>query len=629
MPGRIREDDVRTVRERAPLADVVAEYTRLDRAGGGRLKGLCPLHAEKTPSFTVDPAKGYFHCFGCGEGGDAIAFLRKVEGLSFVESVERLARVAGIDLRYEELSPGQRRALGKRTRLAEVLREAASHYQERLLDADGAAARSYLGTRGVDVAAIERYGIGWAPDAWDTLVRHLGARRFAPDEIVESGLATQGRHGLVDVFRGRVLFPIHDAGGREVIAFGGRVIPGVELQTGGERPPKYINSRESAVYAKSRTLYGLGHARREILRRGEALVVEGYMDVIGLHLAGAGHAVATCGTALTPEHLKLLDQLSPRVVLALDADDAGFAAAEKARAAAVEAGLRELSVLVLPEGHDPADLASEGPAAVAAALAGVRTAVEFQLEQVLRGARTDTPEAQAAAYRRTFPLLGQLEDRVLRYRYVRDLVAPVVGVSADRIEAELDRAVGAGRGALAQAHRSRGPGQPSRRAPAPTGRDAAADGDRAAQMHMERLVLQVALQRPDLLPPTWSDITEDDFTTDPSRVLLRALKTTRGGDLDAVLEAMPDDAFRGRVRALALSEIETPEEAGAVADLVERLRARAAGRSHEALREQLARGNEQLAPEARRELQRRLAELERSRRLVGDQRAAARAEGRR
>jgi DNA primase len=337
VAGRIKQDDIEALRDRADLAALVGDYTALKRAGS-RLKGLCPFHQEKTPSFTVDPGRGLYHCFGCGEGGDVYAFLQKVEALSFPEAVERLARAVGFELRYEDLSPGQRRALGRRTKLVQLLSEAADFYIEQLWGPDGEAARTYLGQRGLDDDAIRHFRVGWAPDSWETVVRHLSTRSFTPQEIVEAGLASQGRQGPIDRFRGRVLFPILDAGGRDVVAFGGRTVPGVRLTTGGRDgdPPKYINSPETDVYKKARVLYGLNWARAEIQRRGEtALVVEGYLDVIGLHLAGAPHAVATCGTALTVEHFRQLEKFARRVVLALDADDAGFAAADRARARAL------------------------------------------------------------------------------------------------------------------------------------------------------------------------------------------------------------------------------------------------------------------------------------------------------
>ncbi|MGH8885191.1 MAG: DNA primase [Egibacteraceae bacterium] len=596
--GRIIDEDVQALRERADLAAIVAEYTSLQRAGGGRLKGLCPFHQEKTPSFTVDPARGFYHCFGCGQGGDVYAFVRAVEALSFPEAVERVARTAGYELRYAELRPGERKALGRRTRLIEALGEAARFYVAQLAGPDGAQARAYLASRGVDEGAVRHFRLGWAPDRWDGMVRHLQGA-FEPQEIAEAGLATQGKRGMIDRFRGRVLFPILDRAGRDVVAFGGRLLPGVALRAGSAEAPKYINSAESPVYKKSEILYGLSWARSEIVRRGAALVVEGYMDVIGLHLVGARHAVATCGTALTADHFRQLERFAPRVVLALDADDAGFAAAERARGLAEEVGIREVTVLELPAGQDPADLATGGAAAVDDALETARTALGFQLEHLLRDVDVSTPEAQAEAYRRTFPVLERIGDRFLRYRYIRDVVAPAVRLSADLIERELDTG---GSGAAAP----RSSSVPAHRRPAASERPA------SPQVQLERDVLRIALQRPEFLPSQWEQLDAGDFTAPLARELFAALGSAPPGDLDAVLAVLPDDQARTRVRALALSE-PTVDEAGQARKMVTDLLAAGLTRRRDEVRAELVRVHEQLNPAERGRLLAREFELRRQR----------------
>ena len=603
MRGRIIDEDIQALRERADLAAIVAEYTSLQRAGGGRLKGLCPFHQEKTPSFTVDAAKGLFHCFGCGKGGDVYAFVRAVEALSFPEAVERVARATGFELRYAELRPGERKALGRRTRLLEALGEAARFYAAQLEGPDGAQARAYLASRGVDKAATQHFRLGWAPDQWEELIRHLQGA-FEPRELAEAGLAAQGKHGMIDRFRGRVLFPILDRAGRDVVAFGGRLLPGVTLRAGSADAPKYINSAESPVYKKSETLYGLSWARSEIVRRGAALVVEGYMDVIGLHLVGARHAVATCGTALTADHFRQLERFAPRVVLALDADDAGLAAAERARGLAEEVGIREVMVLELPAGQDPADLAAAGGArAVDDALTAAKTALGFQLEQVLRDVDVETPEAQAEAYRRTFPLLERISDRFLRYRYIRDVVAPAVRLSADLIERELDE----GRAA---APRAAGTAvEPPSRSSQPASPQAPQANP---QTRLERAVLQLALQSPALLPPEWEQLQAEDFCYPLAGELYRALRAAPPGDLDAVLAALPDDQARARVRALALSE-PTVTEPGQARELVTDLLAAGITRRRDEVRAELVRVHEQLDPSERRRLLARQFELRRQR----------------
>ncbi len=613
MAGRISDADIQALRERADIAAVVGDYTALKRAGT-RLKGLCPFHSERTPSFTVDQARGLYHCFGCDEGGDVYGFLMRVEALSFPEAVERLARLTGYELTYEELSPGQRRALGRRTRLTDCVGEAASYFHALLFEEQGAAARDYLKQRGLSREHAEHFRIGWAPDRWDALVRHLSGQGFSQDEIAAAGLASKGARGLIDRFRGRVVFPIFDAGGRDVVAFGGRILPTVELQTGprdGEAP-KYINSPESEVYTKSKILYGLNWARAEVQRRDTVLVVEGYMDVIGLHVAGVRHAVATCGTSLTAEHFRLVEKFARRVVLALDADDAGFAAADRARALAEEAGIREVGVLPLPADTDPADLASEGTDAVERALGGIQTAVEFQIGHLMRGADTSTPEGQIEAYRQTFPLLARIADRALRYRYVRDVVAPVVRLSADRIEAELDQETSR------QAH------APAALVPAGPAPGADPGLPRDPQLRLERQVLQVALQLPELLPAEWHEVDEDCFTAAASKTLLAALRATPDGSLDAVLDRLPDDDARTRVRRLALAELTVDPDESAVSELIGRLRARAIDRRITEIVERLTAGAEQLTTEERRRLSAEHYDLRRQRDAIVEGRHAAR-----
>jgi DNA primase len=619
VAGRINDEDIQALRERADIAVVVGDYTSLKRAGS-TLKGLCPFHAEKTASFTVDSARGFFHCFGCGEGGDVYGFLQKVEALTFPEAVERLARIVGFQLRYAELSVGQAKALGRRTRLTQALADAAAFYREQIATDEGAPARDYLRSRGLGRADADHFQLGWAPDQWDELVGCLRTKGYSDEEVADAGLATRGQRGLIDRFRGRVVFPILDAGGKDVVAFGGRVLPGVRLRTGPREgaPPKYINSSESIVYKKSQTLYALNWARSEVTRRQLVLVVEGYMDVIGLHRAGIRHAVATCGTALTADHFRALEKFTPRVVLALDADDAGFAAAERARALAAEVQLREVGVLPLPPGKDPADLAEEGEAAVEAALANVKTAVEFQIEHLLRGADVSTPEGQVDAYRRTFPLLARLDDRFLRYSYIRDLVAPAVRLSADRIERELDAEVATQReapiaaaaspsGSVTPTHLASGAG---RRLPGDLVGATPAD----PQLLLEREVLQAALQVPDLLPAAWKLVTADDFRAPLSRTLFEALNEAPPGNLGAVLALLPDDDTRSRVRALALTEARHGADAKKVAEWVAGLRAAAVQREIDAVWEQVARVGEQLDPAERRRLTSRRYELERRRR---------------
>ncbi len=598
MAGRINDEDIQALKERLDIVDVIQPYTALKRAGGGHM-GRCPFHDEKSASFSVQQGRGFYHCFGCGVGGDAIKFVQEIEGLSFAESVEKLARQFGVTLRYQELRPGQRKALGKRTRVLELMGQADTFYREQLRGPGGGPARTYLEGRGVPSPAWEVFGIGWAPDSWGDLSDHLMAKGASTEDLVEAGLATRGSRGAVDRFRARVLFPIRDQRGSDVVAFGGRILPeGAVVTKMDGTAPKYINSPKTDVYDKSTTLYGLDLARREIVKRREVLVVEGYMDVIALHLVGMTNAVAPCGTALTEQHFTIIQRMDARVTLSLDADAAGFDAAERARERAESAGVADLGVLVLPEGQDPADLvASGGAAAVEKALSERRTAVEFQIDHLLRSADMSTPEAKTSAYRSTFDLLGRIGDAALRYHYVFNVVAPAVQLPAQRIEDELTRAHPIGRGSRAAA-----PVRASAVAPATSNRD--------PQLQLERQVLQVALQHADLLPDDWGMLEESVFTAEPSRILFRAVNTHLG-DFNSILEAMPDDDMRSRVRGLAAAELTMEPEPGQIAKLVDALRGRDAKRRWEGSRRTLQDGGEHLSTDDRRHLMREIGELER------------------
>ena len=331
MAGRIRDEDIAAVRERSPIDEVVGEYLQLKNAGGGSLKGLCPFHEEKTPSFNVTPARGLFYCFSCAEGGDAIKFVQKIDGLSFVEAVERLAARAGIDLRYEQggYVPGQEQS--QRRRLIDAHRAAAEFYAERLGGSDASHARAFLAERGFELADAQRFGVGYSPKAWEDLTRHLRGRGFTDSELITAGLAREGNRGTRDRFRGRLMWPIRDLSG-DVIAFGARRLD--EEDDG----PKYLNTPETSLFRKSTVLYGADLAKREIAQRRQAVIVEGYTDVMACHLAGVPTAVATCGTAFGEEHIKILRRLladrnqflGVEVVFTFDGDSAGQKAAMRA-----------------------------------------------------------------------------------------------------------------------------------------------------------------------------------------------------------------------------------------------------------------------------------------------------------
>ena len=311
MAGRIRDEDIAAVRERSPVDEVIGEYLQLRNAGGGSVKGLCPFHDEKTPSFNVTPSRGLWYCHGCAEGGDVIKFVQKIDALSFAEAIEKLAGRAGIELRYEQggYVPGQEQ--GQRRRLVDAHRMAAEFFQEKLQTTDAQHAREFLAQRGFESTDAERFGVGYAPASWEDLTRHLRGRGFTDAEVLASGLGTQGRRGPMDRFRNRLTWPIRDLSG-DVIAFGARKL------NPDEDGPKYLNTPETALFHKSNVLYGADLAKREIAQRRQAVIVEGYTDVMACHLADAvPTAVATCGTSFGEEHIKVLRRLlrswTPRI----------------------------------------------------------------------------------------------------------------------------------------------------------------------------------------------------------------------------------------------------------------------------------------------------------------------------
>ena len=409
----IRDSDVQRVREATDIVALIGRRVSLKRVGS-RHVGLCPFHTEKTPSFSVDAAKGFYHCFGCKASGDAITFLRETEHLDFADAVEQLAAAANIELTYD--APGAQRSNRHRKELLELLERAARFYHERLMSSpDAGPARAYLRRRGYDRATVVKWRLGYAPPLWDELSRHLGAPQ---DLLRKAGLASSGTvradsadtGEAPDFFRDRVMFPICDAGGR-VVSFAGRVLP-----RSGEPPPKgpkYKNTAGTAVYDKSKVLYGL-HLAKHAARSAERIVVcEGYTDVIGCDLAGVSEAVATCGTALTQQHAELLSRSARRIVLAFDADAAGQTAAERVHQWERMFGL-DIFVAALPPGADPGDLAAADPPALRRALADAQPLHAFRAERILHRAELDSPGGRDRAADDAAEVLAVYPDDVLR-----------------------------------------------------------------------------------------------------------------------------------------------------------------------------------------------------------------------
>ncbi|CAB4569859.1 unannotated protein [freshwater metagenome] len=446
----IQDDDIAAVRNATDIVAVISEHVQLKRVGR-RWQGLCPFHQEKSGSFSVNAEEKLYYCFGCGAKGDVITFVREVEHLDFVGAVEKLAVKSGVTLRYTD--EGQNEGRKRRTKLLDAVSKASDWYHDRLLSSpDAAAARGYLRSRGLDGDDVRNFGIGWAPEGWDELARAI---KVPDDVFVEAGLGfINSRNRPTDAFRGRIMFPIHDVAGANV-GFGGRIMPGVD-------GAKYKNSVDSAIYSKSKLLYGLHMAKADIVKADEAIICEGYTDVIGFFKAGMPRAVATCGTALTEDHVKLLRSFAQRVVLAFDADAAGQNAAARVYTWEKQYDL-DVAVAVFPGGADPADLAQSDPEALAAAIAEAKPFLKFRLDRVLDSSPLDTPEHRARAADAAMAVVLEHPSDIVRDQYLLE-VAARLRLDPDQLRNRRPTPGGGGSGpgsrSNTSATRPQGPSQP-------------------------------------------------------------------------------------------------------------------------------------------------------------------------
>ena len=418
MAGLIRQSDIEEVKARTNIADIVGDYVSLRSAGVGSMKGLCPFHDERSPSFHVRPQVGFYHCFGCGEGGDVYSFLQKMDHVSFAEAVERLAGRVGLQLHYEdgEGAPDH----GNRARLLAANQAAADFFALQLGSPGAEIGRTFLGERGFDSAAATRFGIGFAPKSWDELTKHLRAKGFTTEELTVSGLVSSGDRGIYDRFRGRLVWPIRDITG-QTIGFGARKL----LED--DKGPKYLNTPETPVYHKAQVLYGLDLAKRDISRGRQVVVVEGYTDVMACHLAGVTTAVATCGTAFGVDHIKVLrrvlgdDSGLGEVVFTFDPDAAGQKAASRAFSEEQRFAAQTF-VAVAPDGLDPCDLRLQrGDDAVRRLIDAKKPMFEFMIRQLLGRYNLDTVEGRVAALRAAAPVVSDIRDQALRPGYTHEL----------------------------------------------------------------------------------------------------------------------------------------------------------------------------------------------------------------
>ncbi|MGB6887391.1 MAG: DNA primase, partial [Mycobacterium sp.] len=446
--GRIPDTDVTAIRDKTRIEDVVGDYVQLRRAGADSLKGLCPFHDEKSPSFHVRPNHGHFHCFGCGEGGDVYAFVQKIEHVSFVESVELLADRIGHALSYTGGGTSVQRDRGSRSRLVTANAAAQEFYAEALESAEAAPARAYLTERNFDAAAARQFGCGFAPSGWDALTKHMIRKGFEFKELEAAGLSREGRRGPMDRFHRRLLWPIRSASS-ETVGFGARRIFEDDLITA-----KYVNTPETVLYKKSAVLFGIDLAKRDIARGHQAVVVEGYTDVMAMHLAGVTTAVASCGTAFGDEHLSMLRRLMMddkffrgELIYVFDGDAAGQAAALKAFAG--EQNLAGQSfVAVAADGMDPCDLRlASGDAALRDLVARRTPLFEFAIRTTLASYDLDNAEGRVSALRECAPIVAQIKDPTLRDEYARQLAGWIgwadVAQVLSRVRGEAGRKPGA------------------------------------------------------------------------------------------------------------------------------------------------------------------------------------------
>ncbi len=562
---------------------VVGEYVQLTSGGGAQLKGLCPFHDEKSASFYVNPSKGVYSCFGCGEGGDTIKFVMSIEHLTFVEAVERLAAQIGYTLRYEGggYQPGRQK--GERTRLLEINKLTAAWFTEQLGTPEAEIGRRFLKERGFEAEAAQHFGIGYAPGGFENLTRFLRGKGYTDKELLVSGVCSEGRRGPMDRFRGRLVWPIKDITG-EVVGFGARKLR--EDDNG----PKYLNTPETPLYRKSQVLYGLELAKKEIAKSGRAVVVEGYTDVMACHLAGVTTAVATCGTAFGEEHIKILRRLimdtssyKGEVVFTFDGDAAG----QKAALRAFEDDQKfaaKTSIAISPGGMDPCELRlAQGDAAVRNLVDHPVPLFEFAIKTVVARHNLETAEGRAAALEEAAPIVGRIRDGSVQHEYAVKLAGLVGMLDEQFVVRRVGRIArwererqssggGGGRNGGAPA----GPGGPG--APGPGGYQASSGGalsgaEAAAELRrnarnpvqfVERELLKIALQHPAMVAPIFDAFTAEEFATGPYVAVRQAVAAAGGvaagaaapdAWLPAVQDVAPDDRLRGLITELAVEPL--------------------------------------------------------------------------
>ncbi|MGH3627694.1 MAG: DNA primase [Sciscionella sp.] len=626
----IRQSDIAHVRERNRIDEVVGDYVTLSRAGGGALKGLCPFHDEKTASFNVRPSHGTFHCFGCAEGGDVISFIQKIEHLSFVEAAERLADRIGFSLTFEGGGTSVQRDRGTRTRLIEAHKAAAAFYAEQLRSPAAQQAREYLQQRGFDEAAAMRFGCGFAPGGWDTLTKHLLGKGFELEELYKGQLATKGQRGPIDKFHRRLLWPLKDLGG-DVVGFGARRIFAED-----KSPAKYLNTAESPIFKKSQVLFGIDLAKREIAKRHQAVIVEGYTDVMAMHLAGVPTAVASCGTAFGDDHMSVLRRLlmddtffRGEVIFTFDGDEAGQKAALKAFEG--EQGFAgQTYIAVAPEGMDPCELRQDkGDVALRDLIARRRQLFEFAVRSILRGYDLDSVDGQVAALKHTVPLVARIKDTASRDGYARQLAGWVGWADEAMVVRRVRQSTGAPGGSARGGRErvvSRQAESQDRKQP-----EVVRPGARDPALWPQREAIKIALQEPVLAGPYYDSMADDAFTDPCYTDLHHAIRAAGGASaglagpawVDAVAGQCALEPARSMSTELAVESLQCPGEPDSryVSSVLARLQENLVARQIGELKSKLQRMSPVQQPEDYRALFGDLVALEQWRKSLTEQAA--------
>ena len=556
MAGKISSRDIEEVKARVNIADVVGAYVALKPASAGSLKGLCPFHQEKSPSFNVRPLQGFYHCFGCGAGGDVYKFLQEMESLSFYEAVENLAGKVGFSLTYEAGTQGPDQ--GQKARIFEANQAAAKYFQDQLMTDAAIPGRDFLKSRGFDKQAAELFGVGFAPKGWNNLSDHLKASGFTDEELVTASLSSKSERGLYDKFRGRLIWPIRDTS-NQVIGFGARKL------FDDDQGPKYLNTSETPVYHKSAVLYGIDLAKKDISKSQKVVVVEGYTDVMACHLAGVTTAVATCGTAFGDEHIRILNRMlsanvdnPAEVIFTFDPDEAGQKAAMRAFADADKFHANSF-IAVGPDGLDPSDLrVQKGDEAVVLMIENKKPIYEFAIKQKMKNFNLESVEGRVGAARASSAVIATIRDSALRSVYIREL-ANWVNLDLSEVSALVDRAI---KEKVVQAV------APLRQEPVA---EAAVETNFQAPdlkdpvVRFERQLLEVLIQQPSQVSKeVMSELLAGDFLAGVhstiAKSLAQSLEAKDGANWLATIAQNLDPALHATLRSLAASELPASNE---------------------------------------------------------------------